>query len=43
VLETTYGRHFLYSLPGPKIEHLSLNQLVPRIHSWMGDNASENA
>src|SRR5690606_7433091 len=43
VLETTYGRNFLYSLPGPKIEHLSLNQLVPRIQSWMGDEASENA
>lgn len=43
VLETTYGRNFLYSLPGPKIEHMSLTQLVPRIHSWMGEQTSENA
>lgn len=43
VLETTYGRNFLYSLPGPKIEHMSVNQLVPRIHSWMGEQTSENA
>jgi ATP-dependent DNA helicase DinG len=43
VLETTYGRNFLYSLPGPKIEHLSLSQLVPRIHSWMGEKISEDA
>ncbi|WP_127588209.1 ATP-dependent DNA helicase DinG [Paenibacillus koleovorans] len=43
VLETTYGRNFLYSLPGPKIEHLSVTQLVPRIHSWMGESVRENA
>ncbi|MFK7695734.1 ATP-dependent DNA helicase DinG [Paenibacillus sp. HJGM_3] len=43
VLETTYGRNFLYSLPGPKIEHMSVTQLVPRIHSWMGSDSSENA
>jgi ATP-dependent DNA helicase DinG len=36
VLETSYGRNFLYSLPGPKIEHLSTNHLVPRISAWMG-------
>lgn len=37
VLETSYGRNFLYSLPGPKIEHLSTQQLVPRISDWMGE------
>lgn len=34
ILETYYGKHFLYSLPGPKIEHMRLEQLVPRIQSW---------
>ncbi|PYI54881.1 ATP-dependent DNA helicase DinG [Paenibacillus flagellatus] len=36
VLETSYGRNFLYSLPGPKIEHLSTQHLVSRISDWMG-------
>lgn len=35
VLETAYGRHFLYSLPGPKIEHMSTRHLVSRISDWM--------
>jgi len=35
ILETYYGKHFLYSLPGPKIEHMAVNQVVPRIHEWM--------
>ncbi|WP_058301631.1 ATP-dependent DNA helicase DinG [Gorillibacterium timonense] len=35
ILETYYGKHFLYSLPGPKIEHMYVHQLVPRIHEWM--------
>lgn len=36
VIHTSYGRHFLYSLPGPKIESMSTAQLVPRIKEWMG-------
>lgn len=36
VIDTAYGRHFLYSLPGPKIEHMTTTQLVPRIMEWMG-------
>ncbi|RKN72471.1 ATP-dependent DNA helicase DinG [Paenibacillus ginsengarvi] len=36
VLETSYGRNFLYSLPGPKIEHLSTQHLVSRISGWLG-------
>ena len=40
VLETQYGKHFLYSLPGPKIEHLRATQLVSRIKSWMGGESS---
>ncbi|RAV18486.1 ATP-dependent DNA helicase DinG [Paenibacillus contaminans] len=35
VLETHYGKYFLYSLPGPKIEHMNTNRLVPRIKDWM--------
>lgn len=36
VIDTAYGKHFLYSLPGPKIEHMTTSQLVPRITEWMG-------
>lgn len=36
VIDTAYGKHFLYSLPGPKIEHMTTAQLVPRITEWMG-------
>lgn len=36
VLETSYGRNFLYSLPGPKIEHMNTQHLVSRISAWMG-------
>lgn len=35
VLTTSYGKYFLYSLPGPKIEHLPTNQLVQRVREWM--------
>jgi ATP-dependent DNA helicase DinG len=35
VIDTAYGKYFLYSLPGPKIEHLPTDQLVPRIQEWM--------
>ncbi|PZE21912.1 ATP-dependent DNA helicase DinG [Paenibacillus xerothermodurans] len=40
VIDTTYGKYFLYSLPGPKIEHMPTNQLVPRIKEWMGENGA---
>ncbi|MFC5448129.1 ATP-dependent DNA helicase DinG [Paenibacillus aestuarii] len=36
VIDTYYGKHFLYSLPGPKIEHMTTEQMLPRIHEWMG-------
>ena len=39
VIDTQYGRHFLYSLPGPKIESMNTNQLVPRIKLWMEGGA----
>lgn len=35
VLDTFYGKHFLYSLPGPKIEHMKTEKLVPRIQEWL--------
>ncbi|WP_248925470.1 ATP-dependent DNA helicase DinG [Paenibacillus hamazuiensis] len=38
VIDTNYGRYFLYSLPGPKIEHMPTTQLVSRIKQWMGEH-----
>jgi ATP-dependent DNA helicase DinG len=35
VIETYYGKYFLYSLPGPKIEHMHVDQFVPRIREWL--------
>ncbi|BBH20952.1 ATP-dependent helicase DinG [Paenibacillus baekrokdamisoli] len=35
VIDTYYGKYFLYSLPGPKIEHMHLEQIVPRIREWL--------
>lgn len=40
VIDTSYGKYFLYSLPGPKIEHMTTSQLVPRIKQWMEENGS---
>jgi ATP-dependent DNA helicase DinG len=36
VIDTPYGKYFIYSLPGPKIELLTTQGLVPRIQEWMG-------
>lgn len=36
ILESYYGKYFLYSLPGPKMEHMPLGQMVPRISEWLG-------
>ncbi|MGZ7445405.1 ATP-dependent DNA helicase DinG [Paenibacillus sp. TH7-28] len=35
ILESYYGKYFLYSLPGPKMEHMPLSQMVPRISEWL--------
>ncbi|AKG35378.1 ATP-dependent DNA helicase DinG [Paenibacillus durus] len=35
VIESYYGKYFLYSLPGPKMEHMSTEQMVPRIAEWL--------
>ncbi|MEI7024510.1 ATP-dependent DNA helicase DinG [Paenibacillus sp. y28] len=37
VIESSYGKYFLYSLPKPKIEHMPTGQLVGRIKEWMGE------
>lgn len=37
VIESYYGKYFLYSLPGPKMEHMTTEQMVPRIAEWLGD------
>ncbi|MFS0722611.1 ATP-dependent DNA helicase DinG [Paenibacillus sp. 1P07SE] len=41
VIETYYGKHFLYSLPGPKIEHMHLDQIVPRMREWLQADEKE--
>lgn len=41
VLETYYGKHFLYSLPGPKIEHMRSQALSGRIKEWFADEVRE--
>jgi ATP-dependent DNA helicase DinG len=43
VIETNYGKFFLYSLPGPKIEHMPSKQMTARIQEWMeGEAVVEN-
>lgn len=35
LIDTYYGKYFLYSLPGPKIETMHLDQIVPRMREWL--------
>jgi ATP-dependent DNA helicase DinG len=35
VIDTNYGKYFLYSLPGPKMEHLPTAAMAERISSWL--------
>nr|WP_051250788.1 ATP-dependent DNA helicase DinG [Paenibacillus harenae] len=35
VIDTYYGKHFLYSLPGPKIETMHTEQMVNRMREWL--------
>ncbi|KWX78032.1 ATP-dependent DNA helicase DinG [Paenibacillus jilunlii] len=39
VIESYYGKYFLYSLPGPKMEHMLTDQMVPRIAEWLEDGS----
>lgn len=41
VIDTYYGKYFLYSLPGPKIETMHLDQIVPRIRDWLSTETGE--
>lgn len=38
VLDENYGKCFLYSLPGPKIEHMAMKHLGSRIYTWLQSN-----
>ncbi|OMC73447.1 ATP-dependent DNA helicase DinG [Paenibacillus odorifer] len=40
VIESHYGKYFLYSLPGPKMEHMLTDQMVPRIAEWLEDGGA---
>ncbi|MFD2115924.1 ATP-dependent DNA helicase DinG [Paenibacillus yanchengensis] len=35
VIESYYGKHFLYSLPGPKIETMYAEQMILRMREWL--------
>ena len=35
VIDTNYGKYFLYSLPGPKMEHLPTAAMAARVSSWL--------
>ncbi|NMO98010.1 ATP-dependent DNA helicase DinG [Paenibacillus lemnae] len=35
VIESYYGKYFLHSLPGPKMEHMPVDHMVPRISEWL--------
>ncbi|CAM3972729.1 ATP-dependent DNA helicase DinG [Paenibacillus alkaliterrae] len=35
VIDTFYGKHFLYSLPGPKIETMHTDQMIIRMREWL--------
>lgn len=40
VIESYYGKYFLYSLPGPKMEHMTTEQMVPRIAEWLEEGGA---
>jgi ATP-dependent DNA helicase DinG len=41
VIDTNYGKYFLYSLPGPKMEHLPTSAMSARINSWLKPVAAQ--
>ncbi len=41
VIESYYGKYFLYSLPGPKMEHMPTEGIVPRIAQWLEERENE--
>ncbi|MCM3783976.1 ATP-dependent DNA helicase DinG [Neobacillus mesonae] len=41
VIESYYGKYFLYSLPGPKMEHMTTDKMVPRISEWLEEHQTQ--
>ncbi len=41
VIDTRYGKYFLYSLPGPKMEHLPASGVAERAREWLGGTESK--
>lgn len=41
VIDAYYGKHFLYSLPGPKIETMHADQMVLRMREWLSLGTEE--
>ena len=41
VIESYYGKNFLYSLPGPKIETMFDEQMVQRTKHWLEEENDE--
>ncbi len=41
VIDTFYGKHFLYSLPGPKIETMHAEQFTSRMREWLQGEPKE--
>lgn len=42
VIDTRYGKYFLYSLPGPKMEHLPTAGMAARVREWLAERAAED-
>ncbi|MGO4541273.1 ATP-dependent DNA helicase DinG [Paenibacillus sp. 2TAB19] len=40
IIDAYYGKHFLYSLPGPKIETMHTEQMVLRMREWLSSSVS---
>lgn len=43
VIDTNYGKYFLYSLPGPKMEHLPTAGIPARIREWLAQAPAAEA
>jgi len=41
VIEAYYGKHFLYSLPGPKIETMHTSQMPSRMEEWLKEEQTD--
>lgn len=43
IIDAYYGKHFLYSLPGPKIETMFTDQMVARMREWLSAEEDDHA